>query len=126
MRSATFLALQAKMLRFLQQRVIERVGGREEIPVDVRIVCATHQHLKNLIGGRFREDLYSAWPKSCLIFPALRERKGDASPCSRIRATLYRGAEAQLFAASLMPSTRSKRIRGRATFGSSRTVPSGR
>ena len=53
------LPLQAKLLRFLQERVIERVGGREEIPIDVRIVCATHQDLKALIKeGRFREDLY--------------------------------------------------------------------
>src|SRR5690349_12774418 len=53
------LGLQAKLLRFLQERVIERVGGREEIPVDVRIVCATHQDLKSLITqGKFREDLY--------------------------------------------------------------------
>ena len=74
------LSLQAKMLRFLQQRVIERVGGREEIPVDVRIVCATHQHLKNLIGqGRFREDLYFRLAEIVLEIPPLRERKGDAS-----------------------------------------------
>ncbi|MEN9377629.1 MAG: hypothetical protein RL710_2786, partial [Pseudomonadota bacterium] len=51
--------LQAKLLRFLQERVIERVGGRTEIPVDVRIVCATHQDLKALSKeSRFREDLY--------------------------------------------------------------------
>lgn len=51
--------LQAKLLRFLQERVIERLGGRQEIPVDVRIVCATHQDLKSQIStGRFREDLY--------------------------------------------------------------------
>ncbi len=74
------LSLQAKMLRFLQQRVIERVGGREEIPVDVRIVCATHQHLKNLIGqGRFREDLYFRLAEIVLDIPPLRDRKGDAS-----------------------------------------------
>ncbi|HEU4853155.1 MAG TPA: PEP-CTERM-box response regulator transcription factor, partial [Telluria sp.] len=53
------MSLQAKLLRFLQERVIERVGGHEEIPVDVRIVCATHQKLKELTTqGRFREDLY--------------------------------------------------------------------
>src|SRR6266498_5480364 len=52
-------SLQAKLLRFLQERVIERIGGRDEIAVDVRIVCATHQDLKALIAeGRFREDLY--------------------------------------------------------------------
>lgn len=50
-------ALQAKLLRFLQERVVERVGGRVEIPVDVRVICATHQDLAALIkDGRFRED----------------------------------------------------------------------
>jgi len=53
------MPLQAKLLRFLQERVIERIGGREEIPVDVRVVCATHQKLKELMeAGEFREDLY--------------------------------------------------------------------
>jgi two-component system NtrC family response regulator len=53
------LELQAKLLRFLQERVIERVGGREEIPIDVRIVCATHQDLtEHIKDGRFREDLF--------------------------------------------------------------------
>ncbi|RYE74926.1 MAG: PEP-CTERM-box response regulator transcription factor, partial [Oxalobacteraceae bacterium] len=53
------MPLQAKLLRFLQERVIERVGGRQEIPIDVRVVGATHQDLKARIAdGRFREDLY--------------------------------------------------------------------
>jgi two-component system NtrC family response regulator len=74
------MSLQAKLLRFLQERVIERIGGREEIPVDVRIVCATHQHLKNLIAtGRFREDLYYRLAEIVLEIPPLRARKGDAS-----------------------------------------------
>ncbi|HKY02920.1 MAG TPA: PEP-CTERM-box response regulator transcription factor [Burkholderiales bacterium] len=73
-------ALQAKLLRFLQERVIERVGGRDEIPVDVRIVCATHQNLKGLISeGRFREDLYYRLAEIVLEIPPLRERPGDAS-----------------------------------------------
>jgi two-component system NtrC family response regulator len=51
-------ALQAKLLRFLQERTVERIGGRKEIPVDVRVVCATNQDLQQLIAdGRFREDL---------------------------------------------------------------------
>ena len=51
--------LQAKLLRFLQERVIERIGGRVEIPVDVRVICATHRDLPELISaGEFREDLY--------------------------------------------------------------------
>jgi len=71
--------LQAKLLRFLQERVIERVGGRTEIPVDVRIVCATHQDLKTLIQeGRFREDLYYRLAEIVVEIPPLRDRKGDA------------------------------------------------
>ncbi len=73
------LALQAKLLRFLQERVLERVGGREEIPVDVRIVCATHQELPTLIReGRFREDLYYRISEVVFKIPPLRERPGDA------------------------------------------------
>jgi two-component system, NtrC family, response regulator len=71
--------LQAKLLRFLQERVIERIGGREEIPVDVRIVCATHQDLKGLIqAGRFREDLYYRLAEIVVEIPPLRDREGDA------------------------------------------------
>ena len=74
------LPLQAKLLRFLQERVIERVGGRKEIPVDVRIVCATHQNLKKLIEeGRFREDLYYRLSEIVITIPPLRERVGDAA-----------------------------------------------
>jgi len=72
------MPLQAKLLRFLQERVIERVGGRQEIPVDVRIVCATHQDLKQLTTvGRFREDLYYRLAEIVVTIPPLRERVGD-------------------------------------------------
>ena len=72
--------LQAKLLRFLQERVIERIGGRQEIPVDVRIVCATHQDLKALIKeGRFREDLYYRLAEIVVSLPPLRNRQGDAA-----------------------------------------------
>jgi two-component system, NtrC family, response regulator len=74
------MALQAKLLRFLQERVIERVGGHEEIPVDVRIVCATHQKLKDLCAqGRFREDLYYRLSEIVVTIPPLRQRDGDAA-----------------------------------------------
>ena len=74
------LSLQAKLLRFLQERVVERIGGREEIPVDVRIVCATHQNLKKLIEeNRFREDLYYRLSEIVISIPPLRERHGDAA-----------------------------------------------
>ncbi|MDD5328889.1 MAG: PEP-CTERM-box response regulator transcription factor [Sulfuricella sp.] len=73
-------ALQAKLLRFLQERVVERIGGREEIPVDVRIVCATHQKLKDMMeAGRFREDLYYRLSEIVLDIPPLRHREGDAA-----------------------------------------------
>ncbi|MBX3629749.1 MAG: PEP-CTERM-box response regulator transcription factor [Nitrosomonas sp.] len=71
--------LQAKLLRFLQERVIERIGGREEIPIDVRIVCATHQNLDELIKqGQFREDLYYRLSEIVISIPPLRKRIGDA------------------------------------------------
>jgi two-component system, NtrC family, response regulator len=74
------LSLQAKLLRFLQERVIERIGGRQEIPIDVRIVCATHQNLKDLIAaGGFREDLYYRLAEIVLEVPPLRARNGDAA-----------------------------------------------
>ena len=72
--------LQAKLLRFLQERVVERLGGRQEIPVDVRIVCATHQDLKTLIKeGRFREDLFYRLAEIIINIPPLRQRQGDAA-----------------------------------------------
>lgn len=74
------MPLQAKLLRFLQERVIERIGGHEEIPVDVRIVCATHQKLKELCAqGRFREDLYYRLSEIVVTIPPLRVREGDAA-----------------------------------------------
>ena len=74
------IALQAKLLRFLQERVIERVGGRQEIPVDVRVVCATHQSLKTRIGeAKFREDLYYRLAEIVVEIPPLRARPGDAA-----------------------------------------------
>ncbi|MFT3736612.1 MAG: PEP-CTERM-box response regulator transcription factor [Rhodocyclaceae bacterium] len=74
------MALQAKLLRFLQQRTVERIGGREEIPVDVRVVCATHQDLRNRIkDGSFREDLFYRLAEIVVNIPALGDRDGDAS-----------------------------------------------
>ena len=71
------LSLQAKLLRFLQERVVERVGGREEIPVDVRVVCATNQDLDVANReGRFRQDLYYRISEITIRIPPLRERGG--------------------------------------------------
>ena len=72
------LALQAKLLRFLQDRKLERVGGREAISVNVRLICATNQKLENLIADqRFREDLYYRINDVKISLPALRERDDD-------------------------------------------------
>jgi two-component system, NtrC family, response regulator len=70
--------MQVKLLRFLQNQVIERVGGRQPIQVDCRVVCATHQNLTKLIAeGRFREDLFYRINEVGVRVPALRERTGD-------------------------------------------------
>ncbi len=74
------LPLQVKLLRFLQERVIERIGGRKAIPVDVRIVCATHQNLETMIAaGRFREDLFYRLAEIVVRIPTLAQRHGDAA-----------------------------------------------
>ncbi|MFM6830518.1 MAG: PEP-CTERM-box response regulator transcription factor [Novosphingobium sp.] len=74
------LPLQVKLLRFLQERVIERIGGRTSIPVNTRIVCATHQNLDAMIAeGRFREDLYYRLAEIVVKIPSLAERPGDAA-----------------------------------------------
>ncbi len=70
--------LQAKLLRALQEKSIQRIGGRGEIPVDVRIITATHKNLQDLVnGGAFRLDLYYRLNVIAIELPALRERKGD-------------------------------------------------
>jgi two-component system NtrC family response regulator len=79
------LPLQAKLLRFLQERVVERVGGRKEIPVDVRVICATHKDLHELIrSGGFREDLYYRISEISITIPSLRDREGDALLLARV------------------------------------------
>ncbi len=74
------MPLQAKLLRFLQERTIERLGGRDEIPVDVRVVSATHQNLRDRIAsGQFREDLFYRLAEIVVTIPALRDRAGDSA-----------------------------------------------
>ncbi len=74
------LQLQVKLLRFLQERVIERIGSRSSIAVDTRIVCATHQDLETMIAqGRFREDLFYRLAEIVVKIPSLAERPGDAT-----------------------------------------------
>jgi two-component system, NtrC family, response regulator len=78
------LPLQVKLLRFLQERVIERIGGRQPIAVDTRIVCATHQDLDAMTAdGRFREDLYYRLAEIVVKIPSLAERPGDAALLAR-------------------------------------------
>ncbi|CAA9509849.1 MAG: Response regulatory protein [uncultured Sphingomonas sp.] len=73
------LPLQVKLLRFLQERVVERIGGRTPINVDTRVVCATHQNLEAMIAnGGFREDLYYRLAEIVVKIPSLAERAGDA------------------------------------------------
>ncbi|MGH8170348.1 MAG: PEP-CTERM-box response regulator transcription factor, partial [Steroidobacteraceae bacterium] len=72
-------SLQAKLLRMLQERTVERIGGRTQIPLDLRFVCATNRKLEALIGtGGFSEDLYYRISEVTINIPALRERQGDS------------------------------------------------
>jgi two-component system NtrC family response regulator len=73
------LPLQVKLLRFLQERTIERIGGRTPIAIDTRIVCATHQDVEAMMAqGRFRDDLYYRIAEMVIRIPALADRPGDA------------------------------------------------
>ncbi len=84
------MPLQAKLLRFLQERVVERVGGRIEIPIDVRILCATHKDLPTLSReNAFREDLYYRISEITIRIPALREREGDSLLLARVFLERY-------------------------------------
>ena len=79
------LPLQVKLLRFLQERVIERIGSRSAIAVDTRIVCATHQNLEAMIAaGRFREDLFYRLAEIVIKIPGLAERPGDPALLAKV------------------------------------------
>lgn len=79
------LSLQPKLLRFLQERTFERLGGRSSIAVDVRVVCATHHDLQESIQAHtFREDLYYRLSEVTISIPPLRERTGDAAVMARL------------------------------------------
>jgi two-component system NtrC family response regulator len=84
------LPLQVKLLRFLQERVIERIGGRQPIQVDTRIVCATHRDLDAMIaGGGFRDDLYYRLAEIVVKIPSLSERPGDSVLLARHFVTRF-------------------------------------
>ncbi|GBL05608.1 PEP-CTERM-box response regulator transcription factor [Glaciecola sp. KUL10] len=85
------LGLQAKMLRFLQERVIERVGGRSEISVDVRVICATHRDLPGMVKDEtFREDLYYRVGEISILIPPLRDRDEDVVLLARTFLNQYK------------------------------------
>jgi len=89
------LPLQAKILRFLQERTVERVGSTQEIPVDVRVISATHRNIDEMIASRdFREDLYFRIGEITLTLPPLRERDGDVILLARALMDRYQGARA--------------------------------
>ncbi|NOR39821.1 MAG: PEP-CTERM-box response regulator transcription factor [Gammaproteobacteria bacterium] len=103
--------LQAKLLRFLQERVIERVGGRKEIPVDVRVLCATHKDLHELIRNNlFREDLYYRIGEVSIKIPSLKDREGDALLLARVfleRISKQQGKKGHRFSKDAMAAIES-------------------
>ena len=105
------LSLQAKLLRFLQERVIERVGGRKEIPVDVRVICATHKDLHELIRQTdFREDLYYRIGEVSISIPSLKDREGDALLLARVfleRISKQQGKKGHRFSKDAMAAIES-------------------
>ncbi|MFT6268582.1 MAG: putative PEP-CTERM system response regulator [Alphaproteobacteria bacterium] len=84
------IGLQAKMLRFLQERMIERVGGRSEIAVDVRVICATHRNLTEMAEEKtFREDLFYRISEISILLPPLRERADDVILLGKTFLNIY-------------------------------------
>lgn len=85
------IGLQAKMLRFLQERVIERVGGRSEIPVDVRVICATHRDIPTMVKEQtFREDLYYRVGEINILIPPLKDRDDDVVLLAKTFLSIYK------------------------------------
>ncbi len=121
--------LQAKLLRVLQERTVERIGGRTPIPLDLRFVCATNRKLKELTGsGGFREDLYYRISEVTINVPALRERQGDSLLIAQVLLQQMSRALRQGPSAAWlpMPSARSRRMPGRETCASWRTASKAR
>jgi two-component system response regulator FlrC len=87
------LGLQAKLLRVLQEREVERLGGSKPIPLDVRIIATTNRNLKlEVAEGRFREDLFYRLNVFPLHLPALNQRRGDILPLAKRFVELYQPA----------------------------------
>lgn len=92
------MSLQAKMLRFLQEHQVERLGGHNSVPVDVRVVCATHHDLGECIkAGTFREDLYYRVSEIVIRIPSLRDREGDRILLARTFLEKYAGEHGRTF-----------------------------
>jgi transcriptional regulator with PAS, ATPase and Fis domain len=84
------LASQGKLLRALQGKKFQRVGGNQEIPVDVRVICATNRNLEQMVTqGQFRQDLYYRINVFPIVIPPLRQRKEDIEPLARHIMTLF-------------------------------------
>ena len=89
-------SVQVKILRFLQERVIERIGARKTIPIDVRVVTATHRNIKQLmLDGMFREDLYFRLAEVTVNIPSLIQRTGDPALLAKHFMLRYRLADAR-------------------------------
>jgi len=120
--------MQVKLLRFLQDQIVERIGGRKPVQVDVRIVCATNQDLDRLMAeGRFRDDLYYRLNEVTVRVPPLRERLGDVvvlASCFLRRFAAEYGRPVRGFAPQR--SQRSTIIRGPEMCASSRTASNAR
>jgi two-component system response regulator FlrC len=94
--SEMHVALQAKLLRVLQEREVERIGGRRAVPLDVRVLATTNQDLRSLVvAGRFREDLYYRLSVFPIALPPLRQRPADIAPLARYFIGTASGARAR-------------------------------